>query len=88
MSHKAAGMQVVGMLGLIQTIRRTFGWALRLMFGKIERLAEPPASPIPMRSVDGDTASHAPCGSSSPSSPFVNLHVSARSIPTETPVLQ
>ena len=32
-------MQIVGMLGVIQTIRRTFAWALRLMFGKIDRLS-------------------------------------------------
>jgi hypothetical protein len=60
-SHKAAGMQIVGMLGVIQTIRRTFGWALRLMFGRIERLAGPPVNVIPMRSVDGGAASHATC---------------------------
>jgi radical SAM superfamily enzyme YgiQ (UPF0313 family) len=57
-SHKAAGMQVVGMLGLAQTVRRTLGWAVRLMFQKIERLQRPPSSPIPMRSVDGTVASH------------------------------
>ena len=61
-SHKAAGMQVVGMLGLALTIRRTFGWALRLLFGKIERLHAPPSSPIPMQSVDGIAASHAAFG--------------------------
>src|SRR6185437_12993483 len=59
-SHKAAGMQVVGMLGVIQTARRTAGWAVRLMFGKIERLSGPPMSPIPMRSLDGAAPSHAP----------------------------
>jgi len=61
-SDKAAGMQLVGMLGLAQTIRRTAGWAIRLMFGKIERLHEPPSSPIPMRSIAGEPASHAPFG--------------------------
>lgn len=61
-SQKAAGMQVVGMLGLIQTVRRTAGWAVRLMFGRIERLSQPPASPLPMRSADGaNAASHEPC---------------------------
>ncbi len=59
-SHKAAGMQLVGMLGLFQTIRHTAGWALRLMFMKIERLTNSPASAIPMQSVDGGTACHAP----------------------------
>jgi hypothetical protein len=49
------------MLGAIQTARRTAGWAVRLMFGKIQRLDRPPASAIPMRSVDGlTTACHAP----------------------------
>jgi hypothetical protein len=49
-SHKAAGMQIVGMLGVIQTVRRTFGWTIRLMLGKIERLSEPPSSPVATRS--------------------------------------
>ena len=60
-TQKAAGMQVVGMLGLIQSIRRTTGWALRLMFGRIERLAAPPVSAVPMRSVDGAAADHGTC---------------------------
>ena len=59
-SHKAAGMQVVGMLGLFHTFRRTSSWALRLMFGNIERLQHSPVSAIPMRSVAGEAASHAP----------------------------
>jgi len=58
-SHKAAGMQIVGMLGLAHTIRRTLGWAARLRFGKIERLQEPPSSRIPMRGIDHAVASHA-----------------------------
>jgi hypothetical protein len=57
-SMKPAGMQIVGMLGLIQTIRRTFGWAVRLRFGHIKRMAQPPESPIPMRSIAGEIASH------------------------------
>jgi radical SAM superfamily enzyme YgiQ (UPF0313 family) len=57
---KPAWMQVVGMMGLIQTIRRTSGWALRLMFQKIERLSQPPASAIPMRGPRGEEATHAP----------------------------
>jgi hypothetical protein len=40
------------------TIVRTFGWAMRLMFGRIERHSHPPVSEIPMRSVDGAAASH------------------------------
>jgi radical SAM superfamily enzyme YgiQ (UPF0313 family) len=58
-AQKAAGMQVVGMLGAIQTIRRTSGWALRLMFGRIDRLAGPPASALPIRAADGGAACHA-----------------------------
>ena len=56
---KPAGMQVVGMLGLIQSIRRTFGWALRLKFCKIERRATPPVSPIPLRTLGTECASGA-----------------------------
>ncbi len=53
------GMQFLGMWGLGQTIHRTLGWALRLVGGKIERASGPPASQVPMRSVDGGGASHA-----------------------------
>jgi radical SAM superfamily enzyme YgiQ (UPF0313 family) len=60
-SDKVAAMQIVGMLGLTQSIRRTTGWALRLMFGRIERLKGPPVSAIPMRGVDGSAASHDAC---------------------------
>ncbi len=56
---KPAGMQLLGMRGLVQTIRRTFGWALRLMVGKIKRSTRAPASNIPMRDPDGGPASHA-----------------------------
>jgi radical SAM superfamily enzyme YgiQ (UPF0313 family) len=49
LKDKAAGMQIVGMMGLTQSIRRTSGWALRLMFGKIERVGEVPASAVPTR---------------------------------------
>jgi radical SAM superfamily enzyme YgiQ (UPF0313 family) len=57
---KPAWMQVIGMLGLIQSIRRTFGWALRLMFQKVERLTQPPGTSIPMRGPRGEEATHAP----------------------------
>jgi radical SAM superfamily enzyme YgiQ (UPF0313 family) len=53
------GMQVLGMWGLAQTVRRTAGWALRLACAKIKRAAAVPASKLPMRSVDGQAASHA-----------------------------
>jgi hypothetical protein len=57
-SMKPAYMQIIGMLGLVMTFFRTFGWALRLMFGRIERRSKPPVSQIPMRGVDGAPASH------------------------------
>jgi radical SAM superfamily enzyme YgiQ (UPF0313 family) len=57
---KPAYMQMVGMIGLTQSIRRTAGWALRLMFGKIERLKVPPQTALPIRSVSGGVATHAP----------------------------
>jgi hypothetical protein len=57
-SKKPAYMQIIGMLGLVMTIARTSGWAMRLMFGRIERLSHPPVSEIPMRSIDGAPASH------------------------------
>jgi radical SAM superfamily enzyme YgiQ (UPF0313 family) len=56
---KPAGMQIVGMIGLTQNIRRTSGWALRMMFGRIRRLAEPPRGSIQMCSVSGDPPAHA-----------------------------
>jgi hypothetical protein len=57
---KPVWMQIIGMLGLVHTIRRTFTWSLRLMFGKIDRLTHPPTSDIPIRSLDEITARHTP----------------------------
>jgi hypothetical protein len=54
---KPAGMQVVGMLGLVHTVRRTLGWAVRLWFGRIRRLDRPPISAIPMRRLADEFAS-------------------------------
>ncbi|MCD4825027.1 MAG: radical SAM protein, partial [Phycisphaerae bacterium] len=54
-----SGMQIIGMYGLALTIRRTLRWAFRLMHGEIKRHTSVPASPVPMRSVDGGPASHA-----------------------------
>lgn len=51
--------QILGMWGLSQTARKTFGWILRLRFGRIRRRLTPPMSRIPMRAVDGSPASHA-----------------------------
>ena len=55
---KPAYLQLFGMMGLVATIARTSGWALRLMFGRIERTAHPPASEFPMQGIDGAPASH------------------------------
>jgi len=54
-----AGMQALGMSGLVKTIRRTLGWAVRLRLGPIRRKSRVPASKAPMRSVDGGPALHA-----------------------------
>ena len=54
-----SGMQLIGMWGLTRTIRRTLGWALRLLVGPITRKDRVPASTIPMRGPDGQTALHA-----------------------------
>ena len=51
--------QGYGMWGLWQTVKKTFGWMLRLRFGKIRRTAAPPMNKIPMRAADGSRASHA-----------------------------
>jgi hypothetical protein len=50
--------QVVGMWGLIQNVRRTFGWMLRLVFKRIRRTTRPPASPVPVRRPDGSPLPH------------------------------
>jgi Radical SAM superfamily len=55
---KPAAMQVVGMIGLTQNIRRTGGWVVRLMFGKVLRRAKPPRGGVPVRGVCGETAAH------------------------------
>jgi hypothetical protein len=60
LGDKPWAMQVCGMLGLTQNLRRTFPWMLRLAFGRYQRTTEPPRSDIPMRSVDGARADHAP----------------------------
>ena len=65
-SRKYALMQIFGMMGLVMTVARTASWALRLMFGRIERETHPPASQIPMRSIDGAPASHDPSVTSIP----------------------
>jgi len=65
----SAAMQVLGMWGLCQTVRRTFTWSLRLIFCRIKRKSATPASKIPMRSPDRSPASHAIPGTSLPELP-------------------
>jgi hypothetical protein len=52
-------MQMLGMWGLSHTVARTFGWALRLMRGKIRRTTAVPCSKVPFRAPDGSAACHA-----------------------------
>jgi hypothetical protein len=54
-----AGVQILGMAGLFQTIRRTLPWAWKLWRGKIEHSSLAPAAKLPMRAPDGSPASHA-----------------------------
>jgi radical SAM superfamily enzyme YgiQ (UPF0313 family) len=51
--------QWLGMWGLSQTVRKTFGWILSLRYGRIRRTVTPPTSRIPMRAIDGSCASDA-----------------------------
>ncbi|MFW6061267.1 MAG: B12-binding domain-containing radical SAM protein [Planctomycetota bacterium] len=51
-------MQAVGMFGLLQNVRRTLGWAVRLMTGKRRRKLAPPVSSVPMRSPRNGPAAH------------------------------
>ena len=55
---KPAYLQIFGNLGLVMTAIRTSGWAVRLLFGRIERQSRAPASRFPMHGVDGGPASH------------------------------
>jgi radical SAM superfamily enzyme YgiQ (UPF0313 family) len=61
-----AVMQIIGMWGLAQTIRRTFHWAGRLRRGPIRRKSRPPISRLPMRGVGGEKAGHALPGTPEP----------------------
>ncbi|HQL54715.1 MAG: radical SAM protein [Phycisphaerae bacterium] len=54
-----AFVQLIGMWGLSRTVRRTLGWAMRLLRGDIRRQVTAPASAVPMRAVDGRPADHA-----------------------------
>jgi hypothetical protein len=78
-AQKAAGMQLIGMLGVLHTIYRTFPWLLRLVFGRIERLKHSPQSPLPMRSVEaGRPAAHAPMHVEIKSQPLIELTIAKR----------
>ncbi len=70
-----AGLQMLGMWGLAQTIRRTIGWALRLMGGNIKFKTAIPRSSVPMRTVEGRPASHAMPGT--PTAAYVQMTVGA-----------
>lgn len=52
-------IQLCGIYGVMHNIRRTFGWMLQLMRGKITRTTHVPRSPLPMRSPEGSEAPHA-----------------------------
>ncbi len=58
LGHRPALLQIFGMFGLIQTIRRTTGWGFRLAFQKIDRFIAPPPLPLPMRDIVGGPAAH------------------------------
>jgi len=50
LGDKPMAMQVVGMLGLTQNLRRTFTWMLRLATGRFERSTTAPGPKLPVRS--------------------------------------
>jgi hypothetical protein len=50
--------QIWGIWGLAHNLRRTLGWALRLLLGSVRRRYEPLRTRLPMRAVDGGEASH------------------------------
>lgn len=54
-----AAFQLVGILGLVPTCRRTLAWSWRLFRGQVQRTEQPPLSHIPMRAAKGGPACHA-----------------------------
>lgn len=66
-----AAIQMLGILGLIQTYRRTLGWSWRLFRGTIQRADQVPLSRIPMRSAEGGSACHALPGTITSEIPLV-----------------
>ncbi len=53
-----ASVQGIGLWGLIHTLPRTLGWAMRLMTGKIKRWSQPPETHLRLTGIDGVPASH------------------------------
>ncbi|MCA9244805.1 MAG: radical SAM protein, partial [Phycisphaerales bacterium] len=51
--------QMLGMWGLMQTTRKTIGWAWRLRLMTVRRKTEPPMNRVPMTDPAGGVASHA-----------------------------
>ncbi len=89
MCFAKASMQLIGMQGLLHTVRRTLSWALRLMRGNIKRKTEVPTSRIPMRGANGAAASHALPGT--PKREYVQLKMEApveSCTPAEAPGLR
>jgi hypothetical protein len=78
--RKAAGMQVVGMAGVLFTIRGTAGWLIRLMTGRISRHTRAPQTDIRVRGVDGLNGSHLNCESTHKPEPLVTLRIPARAV--------
>jgi hypothetical protein len=60
LGYKPALVQVLGIWGLLHTIRRTAGWTVRLLLGRIRRFTRTPRGPFPIRSPVGGHASHDP----------------------------
>ncbi len=78
-------MQLVGMRGTVQTVRRTIGWAFRLMRGNIKRNTTVPASRVPMRNPDGGQAAHALPGTPGPQVVQINTVPAATAAPIPRP---
>lgn len=53
-----AGVQLIGLWGLVHTLPRMLGWTLRLMMGRIERWSRPPETHLRLTGIDGALASH------------------------------
>jgi radical SAM superfamily enzyme YgiQ (UPF0313 family) len=73
-----AYMQIIGIWGLTQTIRRTLGWAGRLMRGNITRRTQAPVCQIPMRAANNARASHALSGT--PTARYLQLGMKSTAV--------